>query len=173
MLKKTIFTSICLLLLFGSVYSLRQFKIGCVDVEEVFNTFPGIDDIRKKLLDERRKYQVEIDKRKEEIGLLEKDYSQSSNLSDDEKQRREAELELKRQQLGEFITESNNKVTAFKEELTKPVFARISSVIEEVSEEKGFSFVFRKGNDILLFIDREFDITGDVKQRLRKDLNLE
>lgn len=172
-MKKTIFISMSLLLLFGSAYSLRQIKIGCVDVDEVFNTYPGIDDIRKKLLDERKKYQVEIDKRKDEIGLLEKDYSVNTGVSEEEKQRRDAELELKRELLGEFITESNDKVSAFKDELTKPIFIRISSVIQEVAGEKGFSFVFRKGNDILLFIDREFDITGDVKARLRKDLNLE
>jgi len=171
MLKMVILTSIGILLLFGGTYGLRQIKIGCVDVEDVFNTYPGIDDIRKKLIDERKKYQLEIDKRKEEIAQLEKDYSGST--SEDEKARREAELELMREQLGDYITESNNKYASFKDDLTKPIFARISTVIEEVSEEKGFSFVFRKGNDIILFIDSEFDITSDVKQRLRRDLNLE
>ncbi len=171
MLKMVILTSIGILLLFGGTYGLRQIKIGCVDVEDVFNTYPGIDDIRKKLIDERKKYQLEIDKRKEEIAQLEKDYSEST--SEDEKARREAELELMREQLGDYITESNNKYASFKDDLTKPIFARISTVIEEVSEEKGFSFVFRKGNDIILFIDSEFDITSDVKQRLRRDLNLE
>jgi len=171
MLKMVILTSIGILLLFGGTYGLRQIKIGCVDVEDVFNTYPGIDDIRKKLIDERKKYQLEIDKRKEEIAQLEKDYSGST--SEDEKARREAELELMREQLGDYITESNNKYASFKDDLTKPIFARISTVIEEVSEERGFSFVFRKGNDIILFIDSEFDITSDVKQRLRRDLNLE
>jgi Skp family chaperone for outer membrane proteins len=172
MLKTAILTLTGILLLCGSGYSLRQIKIGCVDVEDVFNTYPGIEDIKKKLSEEHRKYQVEIDKRKLEISLLEKDYSLNAK-SDDEKLRRSAELELKRQQLGDYIRDSDSRVASFKDDITKPVFSKISAVIEEVSEEKGFSFVFRKGNDIILFIDSEFDITQDVKSRLRKDLNIE
>ncbi len=163
--------AVLLLLITGSVYSLRQTKIGYVDVDEVFNTYPGIDDIRKRIMDERKNFQLEIDKRKTEIEALEKEYSAS--LPPQEKLRREAELSFKREQLNEFITESDSKVEAFKEEISKPVFIKIATVIQEVSIEKGFSFVFRKGSDILLFADKEFDITGDIKQRLRKELNLE
>ncbi len=173
MIKKILISLISIFILFSVNYGLRQVKLGYVDVEDVFNSYPGIEDIKKKLLDERKTYQIEIDKRKEEIALLEKGYQNNDRLSDEERQRRDAEIEYKKELLNDFIIDSNNKLTAFKEEMTKPIYLKIATVIQKVSAEKGFSFVFRKGNDILLFVDREFDITGEVKLRLKKELTLD
>jgi len=173
MLKKIGYIGGFLLLIVVNVYSLRQIKLGYVDVEEVFNSYPGIEDIRKKLLEERKKYQIEIDKKKDEIAILEKDLQNNEKITDEERQRREAEIEYKKELLNEFINESNARLNTFKDEVTKPIYQKIVSVIQKVSAEKGYSFVFKKGSEFLLFYDREFDLTGEVKQRLRKELSLE
>lgn len=173
MLRKTVFIIGFLFLIILDGYSLRQIKLGYVDIEEVFNSYPGIEDIRKKLLEERKKYQIEIDKKKDEITILEKDLQNNEKITDEERQRREAEIEYKKELLNELINESNAKLNSFKEEVTKPIYQKIVSVIQKVSAERGFSFVFKKGSEFLLFYDKEFDLTGEVKQRLRKELSLE
>jgi outer membrane protein len=158
----------------GNTYGARLTKIGFVDVEEVFNSYPGTADVRQKLIDERNKYQENIDKKKEEIANLEKDYELNSpSLSDDERQRRQAEMEYKKEMLSEYIDDTNKKLNALRDELTKPLYQKISTVIQKVSAEKGFSFVFRKGSDILLFQDKEFDLTKDIILRLQKELTIQ
>lgn len=157
-----------------SSYSLKLIKIGFVDVEEVFNTYPGTGDIRDKLKKERDKYQVEIDKQKAEIARLENDYQlNSSKLSEDERQRRSAEIEYKKEVLSEYIDDTNSKLNALKDELSKPIYLKIANVIRKVSAEKGFSFVFKKGSESLLYQDKEFDLTQEIKSRLTKELSIE
>jgi outer membrane protein len=149
-------------------------KIGFVDVEDVFNSYPGTAEIRQKLKDERDKFSVEIDKQKENIARLDKDFQLNiDRLSDDDKQRRGAEIEYKKELLNDYIEESNKKLNALKDELTKPIYLKISDVIRKVSAEKSYSFVFRKGSDSLLYVKNTFDITPDVKTRLQKELSIE
>jgi Skp family chaperone for outer membrane proteins len=50
---------------------------------------------------------------------------------------------------------------------------KIISVIQRVSAEKGYSFVFRKSSQTILYYDREFDITEDVITRLLRELSIQ
>jgi Skp family chaperone for outer membrane proteins len=157
-----------------AITSADLIRIGYVDIQEIFDVYPGMDDVRQKLKQEKDRYQGEIDKRKDEVAHLQADYeSKYSSLKDDEKQRREAEIEYKKELLAEYIDDSNRKLTSLKDELTKPIYVKIVSVIQKVSEEKGLSFVFRKGSDNLLYQDTRFDVTKDIITRLRKELQLE
>jgi len=177
-MEKIILLSILSLIVFSqysfSILSADLIKIGYVDVQEIYDSYPGTDDIRKKLKEEKDKFQVEIDKRKDEIAKMLADYeSRFNSLKDDEKQRREAEIEYKKELLSEFIDDSNKKLTSLKEELSKPIYLKIVSVIQKVSEEKGLSFVFRKGSEGMLYQDKRFDLTKDILTRLKKELQLE
>ncbi len=86
----------------------RLIKIGYVDVERVFDRYPGTDDIRERLRTERERYEAEINKRKEEIARLELDYQQNlSRLTADERMRRESEISYKKELLAEYIEQAN------------------------------------------------------------------
>lgn len=149
-------------------------KIGYVDDEEIFNAYPGIAEVRQKLKDERDHFQGEIDRQKEVIAQLERDYQQNADrMSDEERQRRESELEYKKELLSDLIDESNKKLAALKEELTKPINLKIAEVIRKVSQEKGYSFVFKRSSGVLLYSDPKFNITGEVRSRLYKELSIE
>ena len=173
MKKKAILAFILILLAVTPFFGARMFKIGTVDVEEVFASYPGVDDVRKKLKDEREAFQGEIDKRKEEIARLEKDYQSADKLSDAEKDRREAEISYKKDLLAEFIDDSNKKLTALKEELTKPIYIKIATVIQRVGAEKGYSIILKKSSDSVLYTDKEIDITKDIVQKLKKELTID
>jgi Skp family chaperone for outer membrane proteins len=167
-----------LLLFFaGNSYGVRLTKIGVVDVEAVFNAYPGTADIRQKLKEERDKYQIEIDKKKEELAKMGNDYQANySRFNEEERQRRQAEVEYKKELLNEFIEETNKKLNALKEELTKPIYLKIQEVIKRVSAEKGFSLVFRKGSDSLLYFNNseaDLDLTKDIVSRISKELSIE
>jgi Skp family chaperone for outer membrane proteins len=178
MLKKSLLllffiSFVCALPLYSESF-VNIIKIGFVDVEDVFNSYPGTAEIRQKLKDERDKFQVEIDKQKENIGRLEKDFQLNiDRLSDEEKQRRGAEVEYKKELLNDYIEDSNKKLNGLKDELTKPIYLKIADVIRKVSSEKSYSFVFRKGSESLLYVKNSFDITPDVKTRLQKELSIE
>ena len=152
----------------------RQVRIGYVNVEKVFDSYPDISDIKSQLKTEKTKYQIEINKRKEEIAGLEKAYQENfDSLTEDEKQRREAEIEYKKESLSEYIDKANQELDALKEKLVTPIYEKIRMVIKRVSTEKGFSVVFRSSSQAILYVDKEFDITKDVIKRLQKELQLD
>lgn len=167
--------SLVLIFLSGVGYSQikRQIKIGYVDVEQVFDNYPDTDDVKEKLKKEKERYEVEINKQKEEIAQLEKAYQQNfDSLNEEDKQRREAEIEYKKESLSEFIDDANKKLDALKEKLVGPIYDKIRAVIRKVSAEKGYSFVFRSSSQTVLYVDKEFNITKDVITRLMKELEL-
>jgi Skp family chaperone for outer membrane proteins len=176
-MKKVLITVLAAALCAGFVQNLhavKLVKIGYVDVEEIFAAYPGAAEIRQKLKDEKDKLQVEIDRQKEAIARLERDYQLNSDrLSDDERQRREAEIEYKKEILLEAIDDSNKKLNTLKDELTKPIYLKIATVIQRVSAEKGYSFVFKKASDMILYVDKEYDLTKEVKQRISRELSIE
>ncbi len=152
----------------------KQIKIGYVDVEKVFDSYPDTVDVKAHLAKEKEKYEIEINKRKEEIAQLEKTYQESfDKLNEDEKQRREAEISYKKEALSEFIDDSNKRLDALKEKLVTPIYDKIRSVISKVSAEKGYSFVFRSSSQTVLYVDKDYNITKDVIQRLSKELELD
>lgn len=152
----------------------RQIKIGYVDVEKVFESYPDTDDVKAHLAKEKEKYEIEINKRKEEIASLEKSYQETfDKLTEDEKQRRESEISYKKEALSAFIDDANKRLDALKEKLVTPIYDKIRSVISKVSAEKGFSFVFRSSSQTVLYADKEFNITKDVMMRLNKELELD
>ncbi|NPV01628.1 MAG: OmpH family outer membrane protein [Brevinematales bacterium] len=177
-MKKTIFSLMAIMFLasggFAADENKRLVLIGFVDVEEVVKFYPGIEDVKQKIKVEKDKYQVQINKLKEEIAIMEQNYQQNFNsMTDEEKERREAEIQYKKETLYEYIDDANKKLDALKEELTGPIYAKISAIIERVSKEKGYSFVFKKSSKDILYVDKEFDLTPDVIERLKKELQLE
>ncbi|MGC8764686.1 MAG: OmpH family outer membrane protein [Brevinematia bacterium] len=152
--------------------AIKLVKVGVVDLEKVFASYPGISDIQKRLKDERENYDREINKKNEEIKILEASLT-NELLSDNEKQVKIAEIEYKKQKLNDFIDEANAKLNSLKNELTKSIYSKIWTVIQRVGVEKGYSLILKKSGESILYIDKEIDITSDVITKLKKELEVE
>ncbi len=171
-----------LLLVFGMMFMatlvwaepVRLPKIGYVDVEKVFESYPGYEEIKTRLREEKQKFKDQIGQKKEEIARLQMEYQNNfDQLSEENRQRREAEIEYKKETLSEFVDDANGKLTALRDEITKPLQLKIMQVIKKISDEKGYSMVFRKSSSFILHVDKDFDISEDVIIRLKKELQLE
>lgn len=148
-------------------------KIAYVDVEEIFEDYPGTDDVMDELTEQKTEYQAEIAEMKEEIANLELQYELNFNsLTDDERQRRESEIEYKKEALYEYIEDANTALVALKDTLTDPIYLKIISVIQEVAAEEGYSYVFKESSSAFLYLDDEYDITDEVMDRLESELYL-
>ncbi len=170
---KKVLVFLSFFLLFNTTYSaIKLVKVGVVDLERVFANYPGISDIQKKLKDERDRYEIEINKKKEEITVLESSIT-NSNVSDGERNAKLAEIEMKKQKLNEFINEVNSSLTSLKEEMTKSIYVKINLVIQRIGIEKGFSLILKRSSDSILFVDKELDITTDVITRLKKEVEID
>ena len=172
-MKKKILLLLVLFLLFDySFTAIKLVRVGVVDIEKVFQAYPGIEDIQKKLKQEREKIEVEVNKRNEKIKILEEQLK-NSNLSEAEKQTKIAELEYEKQTLANFIDDNNSKLSSLREELTKPIYSRIWLVIQRVGRERGYSIIIKKSSDAILYFDKEIDVTSEVITKLTKEMEIE
>ncbi len=172
-MKKLLFILILTLFFTGiSFPAIKLVKVGVVDLDKVFSSYPGISDIQKKLKDERDNYEKEINKKNEEIKALESTLTNKS-LSDSERQTTIAEIEYNKQKLSEYIDEVNTKLSSLKEELTKTIYSKIWMVIQRVGAERGYSLILKKSGESILYIDKEIDITSEVITKLKKELEIE
>lgn len=176
MKKMAMLSAVFLLLGVGTTYAeiTRLVKIGYVDVEEVFENYPGTDDVREELLELKEEHEAMIAELEDEIVALELEYELNySSLTDEERQRREAEIEYKEETLSEYIEAANDELDSLEDTLTDPILLKIMAVIQKVSSEEGYSFVFKESSTALLYTDDEFDLTEDVIDRLETELSLE
>ena len=152
----------------------KPMKIGYVDIEAVFEKYPNVDVIKKKLLDEKNQYEQEIQRLKSEIARLEEDFQNNFNrLTEDERQRRTVEINYKKEALSEYIEDANNKLDGLKDKLTTPVYAKIVAVIRKIGTEKGYNFIFRKSSSFILYEDKTYDLTVEVINRLKSEIRIE
>ena len=151
----------------------RLLKIGYVDLDLVLNSYPGYKDIKLRLFNEKLSIDKELEKIQDELKSLENDYNNiKNNISEDEKLRRQSEINYKKEQLLIIKDNYESNLESLKEELLNPIISNISIYIQKIGKEKGYSYIFKKTGDILLYYDKEFDITKDVISRLESELFL-
>jgi outer membrane protein len=83
----------------------------------------------------------------------------------------EKELVTQEEQIEEFRQSKfgvNGELYKKQDEFMKPIQNRVFSAIEEVALERELDFVFdRSGDLIFLYAKEEYDITGDVLNKLQ------
>ncbi len=145
----------------------RLIKVGCVDLQKVFEKSPGkklAEQHLKKLRDEMEKKKKEKEK---EIKELQTEYSNNyEDMSDSQREAKELEIQRKLMELRKFIDESNEKLAAEEEKLLEPLIEDIKDVIKAVSIKYGYNIILDKSTYIL-YVDKDFDITDEVLEELK------
>lgn len=145
----------------------RLIKVGCVDLQKVFEKSPG-----KKLAEQHlKKMKEDMEKKKkakeEKIRKLLTEYSNEyEDMSDDKREAMELQIQRLKMELRKFIDESNEKLAAEEEKLLEPLIEDIKDVIKAVSIKYGYNIILDKSTYIL-YVDKEYDITDEVLAELK------
>ncbi len=95
-------------------------------------------------------------KRKEEQGTI----------SPKELEAQSAKLKEDEAKIGAYEQEMMNKLSQKREELFKPIFDRFNKAMDDVAKENGFSMVFDKNTQVVLFADESLDVTKLLKTKM-------
>lgn len=96
---------------------------------------------------------------------LQKEYD-GGNLTPVQAQQRQAELQKQQEFLQKFEQEANQKVTAKREELLRPILAKVDEAIKAVAKENGYSMIFDTSTGAMLFATDTDDVTAMVKKKM-------
>jgi len=151
---------------------IAQLQIGYVDSESIMKQLPDAQDAQKRI-------DAQINEWQKEIRDMQKDWEESFDdyerrkLIMGKQKRAEIEKELvtKEESIEDFRQSKfgvNGELYKKQDEFMKPIQNQVFTAIEKVALEKELDFVFdRSGDLIFLYAKEEYDITGEVLNKLQ------
>lgn len=147
-------------------------KIGFVDYQQIFARYEGTKEAQDKYDKEVAKWEQEATKRQKEIrDLKEKIEKQSLLLSAERKKELEDSLSQKLSRYEQFLQSKfgqKGEALSKNEELVKPIVEKIQQIIDRISKEENYDFIFDKRGGGVVFGKPAYDLTERVLVLLNK-----
>lgn len=163
---------ILILTFLASTSIFAQLKIGYVDSDAIMKQLPDAQDAQKRIDTQISEWQKEINEMQKEWKDKFDDYERRKLIMGNQK-RSEVEKELvtleeKIEDFRQGKFGASGELYKKQEEFMKPIQNQVFTAIEEVAEQNELDFVFdRSGDLIFLYAKEEYDITGQVLNKLQ------
>lgn len=169
-MKHTLFILVPLFFVWGTL-SAQTVKIGytspqmiLTQMDEYKTKQSELEDFAKVLQKQFESKQQAYQKRAEEVR------GSFQNLAPVEQEKIMKEFQEKEQELMQLQQDSQKKLQQKEEELMQPLYEKIKTAINAVSEEEGYTYIINAfdgtGSANLLYAKEELDITALVLKKL-------
>jgi outer membrane protein len=169
MFKKTPFFFVALFCFAISAQAQNTHKYGHMNLGVMLELLPET----KKANDELKAFADALSAKDDSMALalqtaaeaLQREYD-AGNLTPVQAQKRQAELQQQQEALQKFEQEANQMVSQRREELLRPILARVDEAIKAVAKENGYAMIFDTSTGAMLFASETDDVTHLVKKKL-------
>ncbi len=146
-------------------------KYAYVDTEYIMNNIPSYETAQDQLNEFAEQWKAEIDKKKESVDKMYKDYQAERVLLTEELRiRREEEIVQKERELRELQQKyfgREGMLFRKREELIKPIQDDIYNAIKEIAREGSYAVIFDTANSLnMLYTDPRYDRSDTVLRKL-------
>jgi len=151
----------------------KVLRIGYINSDRILSEYKEFAVVQEKIKRMEQQWEQEAKAKREEIRRLEDTYeSQRLLLSDEKRMEMEREINRKYQEYQEFLNEilgPEGKRARKIQELSKPIYDKINSVLAKIAEEEGLDFIFDVSVPAVVFARPEYDLTDRVLEYLNKE----
>lgn len=145
------------------------FQAAYIDMQTAIQSTKAGKDAKAKLESEFNKKKDELKKKE---GQLKKEADEfqkkASVLSEQARNEKQAELQKKMIEFQQELQTSQMNIQKKERELTEPILKKIQDVIEKVANKKGYSMVFEKASQSVMWAKADLDITDEVVKEFEK-----
>jgi outer membrane protein len=156
-----------ILIAFISTISIAQTKVGTIDNDYIISIMPEAKTVMEltqaygakldssftiKVNDFKVKV-VDYELKEKEMGALEKKIIQQ-------------ELSALEEDIKQYQKNGNTLMSLRKDELMRPLYSKLNAAIDTIAKENGYTQVFNLTGNQFAYIDKTFDITDLVIQKL-------
>jgi outer membrane protein len=159
--------AIALFLTVGLASSLTAQKFGYVNSSLILAELPAVraaeadlEALQKQL---RKRGQDMVQQFQADVAVLE-DKVAKGELSPKEQQTEAGKLEQRQQEIGAMEQQMVQDLQDKRTKLLEPIYNSVNEAIEEVANEKGYTFVFDQ--QVLLYAVESDDLTAAVRAKL-------
>lgn len=146
-----------------------DFKAAYIDMQKAIQSTKAGKDAKSSLEKEFNKKKEELKKKegklKQEADEFEKKRAVLSEKSRAEKQ---ASLQKKMMEFQQELQKSQMNIQQKERELTQPILTKMQKVVDALAKKKGFSMVFEKSGQGVMWAKADLDITDDVIKEFEK-----
>ncbi len=162
------------LLAAAAVPASAEVKIGYIDTVKIFANYKETieaEEIYKKEVEGWKKQAEEMEA--ELARMNEEIQSQSLMLSAEKLQEKKLARDQKMKEYQKFMQETFGETgiaAKRNKELTEPIVEKINVVIGKVAEEEGFTLVLDSSQGVIVYADKEIDITDKIIEALKTQM---
>ena len=156
-----------LLLVAGSLSAQAAPRMVFINSQRVMAEAPGIQQARATMQQEMQRLEQQITPLRTEYESMVEAYQQQQAMMTPERRREQQQaLGAKQQEIQQKAAELEQQAQTRQQQLLEPQLERINQVIEQLREERGYSFVFDVAAGAVIAADPSLDITEEVLRRL-------
>ncbi len=165
-------TSLLLLALFMTLGAITvkaqgNQKIAYVDTDYILQNIPEYGDAQEEINQMSVRWQKELKALSDKLDQMKRDYqTESVLLSDDMKNKKEAAIAAKEQELASLQMQyygPEGEMFTKRTELIQPIQEKIYNAIAQVAQQKNYAFVIDKASGTtVLYSNDKFDISDDI-----------
>ena len=169
-MKKYLLLTILSLIAFAPLAA-QKFSVAYVDIQYILKNLPQYETANEQLNMISKRWQKDIDAAQNEAKVLASNYqTEQIFLSADMKERREAEILAKEQEVLELKRKYFGQEGEWykkREALLKPIQDEIYNAIQGIADEKRYDVVKdRSADPSLIYMSGKLDISDQVLERL-------
>ena len=149
----------------------QKFSVAYVDMQYILKNLPQYETANEQLNMISKRWQKDIDAAQNEAKVLASNYqTEQIFLSADMKERREAEILAKEQEVLELKRKYFGQEGEWykkREALLKPIQDEIYNAIQDIANEKGYDVVKdRSADPSLIYMSGKLDVSDQVLEKL-------
>ena len=138
-------------------------KIGTVDIQKAINECNAGKEAKKEITKDFEKFQRTIAEKQKELQTLKESLEkQAPMLSQDARVAKEKELQNKYREFQRWGEDSENEIKQKRTDRERKIVIELQKVIQKVGADEGFTLVFEKNENIVLYSSKSIDLTDRV-----------
>jgi len=138
-------------------------RIGYVDLGRALNDVSDGRRVKKRLKDEFREKQQQLDRHQKELAALKNNIDRNRLLiSSDELKVREDQYRSKFFELQQVLAAFRREMETRESTITLQILKRLRKIVEETGKKEGYSLILEKSQDIVLYAPEGDDLTDGV-----------
>lgn len=162
-----------LLLLTAAPAEAQIVRLGFVDSQRIFDSYPGARDAQDRFTREITAWRTEADERRRALDVLKSEAKdQESLLSEPRRLEKETGVQRAVAEYDRFVQEfwgPGGRVQRLNDEMTREVIGKIRDAVEMIANRESYDLVLDAADGNVIFGVKSLDLTDRVLAELAKD----
>lgn len=158
-----------LLFALGMQVKAVEAKFGYVDLQKAIQSTTAGKKAKAELEAEFSKRKKDLESKQADIKKMNEDLEKKKGvLSDEAMQKKQAEINEEMMKLQEFYGKNQMEMQKKQTDFMNPILDKMKTVLDKVSKAEGYSVIFEKNEQSVLWIKSEYNITDKIVQEFEK-----